>query len=124
MRSGKRRLPLKGKGLRFLHTSQPGAVSLGVCPNFVVFYWQSHTLLCSIIFHITAHKMFPQDTVLCEVPIKWYVSVRKKYHMKLMPKQKRLTSMFQGILGEVHLIPVSMCHPESGHVRYSGKRGC
>lgn len=41
-----------------------------------------------------------------------------------MSKQRHFTSMFQGISGEVHLIPVYVCHSESGHEHYSGKRDC
>lgn len=41
--------------------------------------------------------------------------MRKKYRMKLMSNQRHFTSVFQGISGEVHLIPVYVCHSESGH---------
>lgn len=41
-----------------------------------------------------------------------------------MSKQRHFTSMFQGISGEVHLIPMYMCHSESGHGRNCGKRDC
>lgn len=70
-------LPLKGEGLRLLHTSCPGAVSLGGCPNFVVYYWQSPALLYGIICHITVYKMFPQGTFLCNVYIQYDVSEEK-----------------------------------------------
>lgn len=93
-------LPLKGGGLRLLHTSRPGAVSLGGCPNFVVYYWQSPALLYGIICHITVYKMFPQGTFLYNVYIQYDVSVRKKHWVKLMSKQRHFMSVFQGISGK------------------------
>lgn len=61
--------PTGGDG-RLLRTLQPRAVSLGGCPNFVVFYWQRNTLFCRIIFHIIFYKVFPRGAVLHNVYIR------------------------------------------------------
>lgn len=44
--------------------------------------------------------MFPQGTFLYNVYIQYDVSVRKKHCVKLMSKQRRFMSVFQGISGK------------------------